>query len=127
MLNPDLTLKSASGLDQTFKQNKTSGYRIERLDGSTTLALPSMLVIDHTTTKAKTGSPTDRHLIQVATMVSDGNGGKVPVIVNLTISVPRDAVNGSLVAENGVANIASLLLSEGTPTAAFGGILTNQS
>lgn len=124
-LSSSLALANNAGTTITFVENKRTGFRVERLNGATTLQLPSRLVVDHSTT-GKDKTLADRHLIQIATTESDGNGGTATTVVNLTISVPRSATS-STAAKDAVCALAKLLLTTNAANATFDAILQNQS
>lgn len=121
-----LPLNNNAAVAKTFVENRRSGYRVERLRSDTSLATPCLLVIDHSVTKSN-GVPANRHLIQVATVESDGNGGKATVVVNLTISIPTTAPNGIALAKDALAFISDLTQGAGGASAEFDAILQNQS
>lgn len=125
-LTSNLSLNNNAAAAKTFNENKRSGSRVERLRSDTTLALPSRLVIDHSVTNGG-GVTSDRHLIQVATTESDGNGGTGTTIVNLTISVPRTVSAAATTAKDAVAFICDLLQDAGAANAAFTSILQGES
>lgn len=124
-LSSTLTLKNNALADKVFTENKRNGYRAERLREDTSLQMPALMVIDHSTTNGN-GIASNRHLIQVAVTESDGNGGKAVTVVNLTISIPSNAPS-SAAAKDAVATIANLLLTAGATNATFDDVLQNQS
>lgn len=125
-LAANLSLNNNSASAKAFNENKRSGSRVERLRTDTTLALPCRLVIDHSVTKSN-GIESDRHLIQVATVESDGNGGTGTSIVNVTLSVPRNVATAQATVKDAFAFIADLLHDSAAANAAFASILQGES
>lgn len=121
----DLVLKDNAAVNKTFTVIKTSGQRVERFDTSTTTALPRKLVLDHSVVNSKTVK-SDRHLIQVAAAESDGAGGSLVTIVNLTITIPT-AATSNLGAKHAFAFIADMLQDAGAANAAFDQLTRGES
>jgi hypothetical protein len=89
VLASDITLDKVDGTDVVYRlvSQDTNGTR--RIDVASTLALPSVLVIKHSTSGKYPALVTDRHLIQFNKTVSTSTGA-AQANVNLTVSVPRD-------------------------------------
>jgi|SwirhirootsSR3_FD_contig_123_54177_length_2123_multi_4_in_2_out_0_2 hypothetical protein len=116
MLANDITLDAANGTDVVYRlvSNSVDGSR--RIDIASTLALPAVLNIKHSVT----GKPpllTDRHLIQISKTIPAAIG-TATCVVNLTITVPRDAAVTSTVVHDVLANLIDLLLDGGLSTLA---------
>lgn len=125
-LPSSLQTKDNAQVLQTFVENKRSGLRVERLKSTSSLQFPHLLVIDHSKTGTK-GRESYRHLLQVAIVESDGNGGSCTTIVNLTVSVPVNLPVASTAPKDGLAYLADLLTDAGAANTVFDAILQNQS
>lgn len=125
-LSSSLVLKDNAAANVTFTENRRNGYRVERLDVATSTAVPRKLVVDHSTTTGPKGILNDRHLIQVTSAELDASGNLATTVVNLTISIPRNA-SGSTPAKHCLAAIASLLMTTGAANVNFDAVLQNQS
>lgn len=125
-LASQLVLKDNAAANITFTENRRNGYRVERLDVATSTAVPRKLVVDHSTTNGPKGILNDRHLIQATSAELDASGNLATTVVNLTISIPRNA-SGSTPAKHCLAAIASLLMTTGAANSSFDAVLQNQS
>lgn len=121
----NLVLKDNAAADKTFTAIKTSGQRVERFDTSTTTALPRRLVIDHSVVNSKT-TKADRHLVQVTAVESDGAGGILTTIVNLTMTIPTACADHTA-AKHCFAFIADLLQDAGAANVAFDQLTRGES
>lgn len=98
MLANDLTLDKADGTDVVFKLVKMNQDGSQRLDTSTTLALPTTLSIKHSTT-GKLPTLVDRHLIQLNKTVAAAIGTQTANL-NFTLAIPRDvSVTPTIIAD----------------------------
>lgn len=88
MLANDLTLDKADGTDVVFRLQSQLADGSRRIDVASTLALPTTLVIKHSVS-GKAPNVIDRHLIQVNKTV-EASIGTATVLVNFTVTVPRD-------------------------------------
>jgi len=113
VLSNDLTLKDADGTDSVFRlvSQDTTGTR--RLDIASTLALPSVLQIKHSTS-GKGAALVDRHLIQLNKTLA-ATLGSVALNANLTLAVPRDVAVTPEAIHDIISNILDLL-TDGTYT-----------
>jgi len=89
VLASDITLDKVDGTDVVFRLVSQDGNGTRRIDVASTLALPNVLSIKHSTTGKFPGLVTDRHLIQFNKTVSTSTGS-ASANVNLTVAVPRD-------------------------------------
>lgn len=126
MLPDSLTTKNNAQTASTFVGVKASNMRRERILSTANLTYPTMLVTDHSKTGPK-GNESYRHLLQASVVESDGNGGTVTTVVNLTISVPTRLPVASTAPKDCVAYITSLILAAGATNTVFDSVLQNQS
>lgn len=113
MLSNDLVLKTAAGVDATFRLVSQDQSGSRRIDIASTLALPSTLVIKHSQA-GKSPNVTDRHLIQLNKTVATASGSTV-ITANFTLTVPRDVAVTPVGLRDVVSNILDLL-TDGTYT-----------
>ena len=113
MLSSDLTLKSAAGTDIVYRLVSQDSTGTRRIDIASTLALPSVLSIKHSTS-GKIPNIVDRHLIQLNKVISTTTGSTA-VNANFTLTVPRDVAVTPTVLHDVVSNILDLL-TDGTYT-----------
>ena len=108
MLANDLTLDKADGTDVIFKlvSNDASGSR--RIDVASTLALPTTLVIKHSTSGKPPNQIVDRHLVQVNKTVTSSFGSST-VNANFTLTVPRDVAITNVIIHDVVTHIIDFL------------------
>lgn len=96
MLANDIVLDNKDGTDVTYRLVSQQADGTRRINVASTLALPDTLTLKHSVT-GKVPSVVDRHLVQVSKTVSTLTGS-APVIVNFTVTVPRDvAVTSAIV------------------------------
>lgn len=107
MLANDITLDKADGSDTLFRLVSSSPDGSRRMDIAGTLAIPTTLVIKHSTT-GKSPSVVDRHLVQLNKTVSTATGSAT-VICNFTITVPRDVAVTPTVIHDVITHILDLL------------------
>lgn len=111
-----LTLDDASGDDVQYVLVKTQGDGTSRIDQSSTLALPRVLNIKHST-NGQNGSQIDRHLVQISQSVSTAKG-PVQVVANCTLSVPRATEVTNDIVYDAVSNLIDFMMSGGLTTLA---------
>jgi len=104
VLANDLTLDKADGTDQIFRLTNTDQTGSRRIDIASTLSLPSVLQIKHSSS-GKSPNVVDRHLVQVNKTVASAVGS-VTVNANFTLTIPRDVAVTSVV----IADVVSTLL-----------------
>jgi len=107
MLANDLVLDNAGGADVTFRLVSQDGAGSRRIDIASTLALPSALVIKHSTT-GKSPNVVDRHLIQLNKTVPTALGS-VTMNANFTLTIPRDAAVTSAIVHDVISNMLDFL------------------
>lgn len=111
MLASDLTLDKADGTDVVFRLVSTGADGSRRIDVGSTLALPSTLVIKHSTS-GKPPNIIDRHLIQLNKTLPTALGS-VTVNANFTLTVPRDSAVTLVEIHNIVSNMLDFLSDSG--------------
>lgn len=111
MLASDLTLDKADGTDVVFRLVSTGADGSRRIDVGSTLALPSTLVIKHSTS-GKPPNVIDRHLIQLNKTLPTALGS-VTVNANFTLTVPRDSAVTLVEIHNIVSNMLDFLSDSG--------------
>lgn len=112
MLANDLSLDNKDGTDVVYRLNSSSPEGSRRIDIASTLALPAILTIKHSTT-GKAPNVVDRHLVQLNKTVATSTGTAV-VNVNFTITVPRDVAVTSTIVHNAISNVVDFLLDLGS-------------
>lgn len=111
-----LTLDDMSGDDIAYVLTKTSADGTTRIDDQTTLSLPGLLNIKHSTS-GNNGLAVDRHLVQLSRAVS-ATPSNVAVVANFTLAVPRNVAVTNQIIYDVVANILDFLMSGGLTTLA---------
>lgn len=111
MLASDLTLDNAGGTDVVFRLVSQGQDGSRRIDVASTLALPNMLVIKHSTT-GKTPNVVDRHLVQFNKTVATALGSAV-ITANMTLTVPRDSAVTTTLVHDVVSNLLDFLSDSG--------------
>jgi hypothetical protein len=124
-LTADLVLKNEAAASRTFTPVNVAANGITRLDAATTLAEPTRMVINHTTS-GKGDSLIDRHLIQFTRTELDANDVPYTTIVNLTIANPRKAT-GSATVKDLLSFLKDLIDTAGVASADVDKILQGQS
>jgi hypothetical protein len=124
-LSADLVLKNEAAANRTFTPINVSGTSCTRLDGATSLQLPTKVVISHNTSGAGEDL-VDRHLVQASRVENDANGVPFTTIVNLTLAVPRKSASNTT-AYDLVSFIKDLMDTTGAKSADFDKILQGQS
>ena len=89
-LSSTIVLKDNAAADKTFVQNQLDGSGSQRIDVSSNLSNPRVMKLSHSSS-GKGVDAVDRHLVQFASTETDVNGKVVTVIVNTTLSVPRNS------------------------------------
>lgn len=107
MLANDIVLDKADGTDVTFRLTQSDSTGTRRIDIASTLALPTTLVIKHSTS-GKSPNVVDRHLVQVNRTVST-TLGSVQVTANFTLTVPRDIAVTSVIIHDVVSHLLDFL------------------
>lgn len=107
MLANDITLDKKDGTDVIFRLTSQGVDGSKRLDITSTMALPTALVIKHSTT-GKLPLLVDRHLVQVTKTVS-ASVGTASVNANFTLTVPRDVAITPTVIYDVITHILDLL------------------
>lgn len=107
MLANDIVLDAANGTDITYRLTQSDQSGTRRIDIASTLALPSTLVIKHSTS-GKTPNVVDRHLVQVNKSVAT-TLGSVVVTANFTLTVPRDVAVTTTIIHDVVSNLLDFL------------------
>lgn len=89
MLTDPVALKDHSDTTHNYRTiaNGTANGTVTRIDDSTNLASPGLLVIKHNKT-GKGVDAVDRHLIQVSDVISDASGSS-QITVNVSLAVPE--------------------------------------
>lgn len=123
----DLVLKNNAAANKTFTVvgGGNGSSRVVRLDTASTTALPRKMTIDHSVVNSASGK-SDRHLVQVTAAESDGNGGTLTTVVNLTITIPQKCADHSQ-AKDAIAFIFDLLQDAGAANAAFDQLTRGES
>lgn len=91
MLTANLALDGSTGTEATFNLQTYLPDGARRIDVASTLTEPRTLEIKHSST-GKGAAVVDRHLISATSQQADAAGTPFKAIVNLTMSVPRNAV-----------------------------------
>jgi hypothetical protein len=86
-----ITVADLSSTNINFSETGRDLSQVKRIDDSTTLDLPRMLIIKHSSSKVK-NETIDRHLVQLSVAKRDANGVEGVGICNFTVSVPRNGV-----------------------------------
>jgi hypothetical protein len=107
MLANDLTFDKADGTDVLFRMVSQDQTGSRRIDIASTLALPTTLVIKHSTT-GKPPDLVDRHLVQLNKTVTAAIG-TVTANVNLTLTVPRNVAITPTIIHDLVTHIVDFL------------------
>jgi hypothetical protein len=107
MLANDLTFDKADGTDVVFRMVSQDQTGSRRIDIASTLALPTTLVIKHSTT-GKGDAVVDRHLVQLNRTVS-ASPSPVTVNVNFTLTVPRNVAVTPTIIHDVVTHIIDFL------------------
>jgi hypothetical protein len=107
MLANDLTLDKADGTDTIFRLVSQDNTGTRRIDIASTLSLPSMLVIKHSTT-GKSPNIVDRHLVQFNKTVATALGS-VTLNANFTLTIPRDTAITNVVIHDVISNMMDFL------------------
>lgn len=111
-----LVFDDAAGDDVTFVLVKTNSDGTSRIDSSSTLSLPQLLNIKHSST-GKNGDAIDRHLVQVIKTVP-ATPLNVQVVANFTLAVPRNvAVTNEMIYDT-ISVLLDFLMSGGFTTLA---------
>jgi len=108
MLANDLTLDKADGTDVVFKLVSQDANGTRRIDVASTLALPTILNIKHSTTGKSPGQIVDRHLVQVNKTVTTATG-TATVNANFTLTIPRDVAVTNTIIHDLVTHIVDFL------------------
>lgn len=111
-----LTLDDMSGDDIAYVLTKTAADGTTRIDDQTTLSLPGLLNIKHSTS-GNNGQAVDRHLVQISRSVS-ATPANVAVVANFTLAVPRNVAVTNQIIYDVVSNILDFLMSGGLTTLA---------
>lgn len=119
-----VVFKNNAAANITFVETKRAGQRVERLHSGTTLQLPTRLIFDHSVVNGANGLM-DRHLLQVTSTETAGDG-TATTVVNLTISIPRNAPNLTK-AKDAIAYLCDMLLTTGVANASFDAIARGES
>ena len=107
VLANDLTLDRADGTDVVFRMVSQSPDATRRIDIASTLALPTVLIIKHSTS-GKLPNVVDRHLVQVNKTVPTTSGTST-VNCNFTVTVPRDVAVTPTVVHDVISNVIDFL------------------
>jgi hypothetical protein len=108
MLANDLTLDKADGTDVVFKLVSQDANGTRRIDVASTLALPTVLNIKHSSTGKAPGQVIDRHLVQVNKTVATSTG-VATANANFTLTIPRDVAITSTIIHDLVTHIVDFL------------------
>lgn len=114
--NDTITLDDASGDDVSYVRTKTNSDGTTRIDVASTLSLPSLLNIKHSST-GNNGNAVDRHLVQLSKAIAT-TVGSVQLVANFTLAVPRDIAVETADVYDVVANMCDFLMSGGLTTLA---------
>jgi hypothetical protein len=107
MLANDQTLDNANGTDVVYRLVSQNQDGTRRIDIASTLALPSVLSIKHSTS-GKPPNVVDRHLIQVSKTVATALG-TATLNANFTLTIPRDTAVTTTMVHDVVSNILDFL------------------
>jgi hypothetical protein len=102
------TLDDQSGDELSFVLTRRDALTSSRIDSSTTLGLPCLLNIKHSTSgSGKTAI--DRHLVQITKTV-DATPNPVDLVINFTLAVPRDSAVTKQIIYDAVSPLLDFLL-----------------
>lgn len=113
MLSNDLVLKTAAGVDTTFRLVSQDATGSRRIDIASTLSLPNTLAIKHSQS-GKSPLIVDRHLIQLNKTLATALG-TTTLTANFTLTVPRDVAVTPTAIHDIVSSMLDLL-TDGTYT-----------
>lgn len=115
MLTDPIALKDHSDVTHNYYTiaNGTGNGIVKRIDSSTTLSEPGLLVIKHNV-NGKGVDAVDRHLIQVQDTISDANGSSL-ITVNISLAVPEHSRVTAAKVYSAIRKACGLLLT-GDPT-----------
>lgn len=124
-LSATLSLKNEAASAKSFVTTNVTNNKVDRLDGATSLSLPTRLVINHQTSGSG-ATLTDRHLIQASRTELDAANVPYTTVVNLTIAMPRRSVSTASALDL-VSFIKDLIDTGGVASADLASILQGQS
>ena len=111
MLANDLSLDNKDGTDVLYRLVSQNPNGSRRIDIASTLAIPSVLNFKHEVI-GKSPNVVDRHLVQVSRSVATA-AGTAAVLVNFTVSVPRDVAVTPTLVYNAISNVIDFLMDLG--------------
>lgn len=126
MLASTITLANVASVNHDFVAVRQIGQEVERLDGSTTLANPTTMLIRHQTIK-KGLLIIDKHTVSFKKVGSDAiTGAKTEGVLNISFELPR---SGAVVAADlqDLLAYARAFLPSAAPAANFNALLIGQS
>jgi len=119
----NLSLDDASGDLVAYSKIASSGDRIRRLDTSTTLAESRLMEIAHNF-QGSGADIVDRHLVSFSHTQNNATGKPRKAIVNLTVSIPRDAVVTPEDVDDLIANLVDFITGGSFGDSGFGSTAT---
>lgn len=114
-----IVLKNAAAANQNFLRLNGDSSKVNYMLDTSSLSAPVSLVIGHQMATSKSGS--DRHLVKVSHTALDVNGNPFTLVLNVTLSVPRNTtvtrtmINDAIAQMKeffGTANVDALLRGE---------------
>lgn len=89
-LSDSLVLKDSALADKTFVTLTRDAQSVLRFDTASNNVEPRTLSVKHSVQGTRKTGITNRHLISATDLQVDSLGNEVPMVVNLTMSVPQN-------------------------------------